>query len=209
MAMRMSNVFGDPCKILCLTTVLAGSLSSCASRPSAGIVDGRAGPAPATATGSGRPANNVNVGPAGLPLILDPSASEPVTATMVVRPASAVAGGEVELLVYARVARAHYLHAATNSREPFAPVTMNLTCPDGLEVMSDWQFPPPERGPGNSLVYRDSIVLRRSLRVLPNIAAQTLLVTAELRYQACTDELCWPPTAIELSTPLPIQIQRR
>lgn len=133
-----------------------------------------------------------------------PSPSEPVTASMIIRPESANGGDTVEVLVLVRIARAHYLHA-DNSHQPFTAVAMNLTLPEELQAVSDWRFPTPEKARDNSLVYRDTVTLRRSLRIRSIASPKILSVAGELRYQACNDELCWPPGTLDLSTSLAIK----
>ena len=139
----------------------------------------------------------------------DPSPGEPVTAAMTIQPNRAAIGETVEVLVRVRIASAHFIHAPGEAGGPFVPVAVNVTLPAGVEPVGDWQLPPPEKGRGNSLVYRDSVVLRRSLKVVSSSAPETLTVTGELRYQVCTDELCWPQGKLQLSAPLTIHSPRR
>ena len=139
----------------------------------------------------------------------DPSPAEPVTAVMTIRPDRAVAGETVEVLVRIRIASAHFIHAPGEAGGPFIPVSVNATFPAGLEPIGDWRFPPPEKGRGSALVYRDSVVLRRSLKVVSSPRPEPLTVTGELRYQVCTDELCWPQGKLQLSAPLTIHSPRR
>jgi hypothetical protein len=109
----------------------------------------------------------------------------------------------------ARDRAAHFIHAKDDAGGPFVPVSMNKTLPDGLEPIGDWQIPTPEKGRGNSLVYREALLLRRLLRVVSRSAPATLMVIGELHYQVCTDELCWPQGKLELSVPLTIESQPR
>ncbi|HEY1785660.1 MAG TPA: hypothetical protein VGG30_08935 [Pirellulales bacterium] len=134
-----------------------------------------------------------------------PSSDQPVAAAMKIRPESAAAGSTVEILVYARIAPMHYLHAAGDAGEPFTSVAMEIALPKEVEPIGDWQLPTPEIGKGNAPVYRDAILLRRWLKILSGTPPQTLQIAGELRYQACTEELCWPPRKIALSVPLVIR----
>ena len=86
----------------------------------------------------------------------DPSPSEPVTAVMTIRPERASVGETVEVLVHIRIASAHFIHAKDDAGGPFVPVVVNTTLPKGVEPVGDWQAPTPEKGRGNSLVYRNS-----------------------------------------------------
>jgi len=135
----------------------------------------------------------------------DPSPSEPVTAVMTIRPQRASVGETVEVLVQIRIASAHFIHAKDDAGGPFVPVAVNTTLPDGVEPIDDWQAPTPEKGRGNAPVYRNSVLLRRSLKVVASPALETLTVIGELQYQVCTDELCWPRGKLGLSAPLMIQ----
>jgi hypothetical protein len=134
-----------------------------------------------------------------------PSPSEPVTAAMTIQPASALAGKTVELVVSIRIASGHYVHGAGDEDSPFVPLAMQITLPEGIEAVGDWKLPAPEKGRGNSFVYRDAALLRRPLKVLSNCLPQILALTGELSYQVCNDELCWPTGTMELSTSLVIQ----
>ena len=100
----------------------------------------------------------------------DPSPSEPVTAVMTIQPNRASVGETVEVLVHIRIASAHFIHAKDDAGGPFVPVAVNTTLPTGVEPIGDWQVPTPEKGRGNSLVYRNSVVLRRSLKVVSSSA---------------------------------------
>jgi len=139
----------------------------------------------------------------------EPSPNEPVTAVMSIRPQRVSVGETAEVLVNIRIAEAHFIHASDDPGGPFVPVAVKMTLPEGVEFAGDWQLPTPEKGRGNSLVYYNLTRLRRSLRVVSNSTSENLTITAELQFQACTDELCWPQGRLELSAPLVIQSQSR
>jgi hypothetical protein len=137
------------------------------------------------------------------PAVPEPSPSEPVRAVMACRPSGRVTA---ELLVAVRIARAHYLHAEADHGGTFTPLGMEATLPAGIEFAGDWAFPPAEAGRAGVAVYRNFVLLRRSLRVA-SPPPKTLTVTGVLRYQACNDELCWPPGKMELSAPISIRTE--
>jgi hypothetical protein len=139
----------------------------------------------------------------------EPSAADPVKAAMRIRPAAAAPGELVDAIVYARIAPAHYLHAASDSDTTFKPVSIEVKLPDTLESSEDWQFPSPIEIRGDTRGYRDSIMIRRSLKIASGTKPQTVTLAGTLRFQACTDELCWPPGEIALSAPLVIQSKAR
>jgi hypothetical protein len=134
-----------------------------------------------------------------------PSSEEPVTATMKLRPESLAAGEAAELLVSVRIATAHYVHAANKPGAPWVPLAMTVSLPDGVEFSGDWHLPTPDKGHGDAPVYRNSVLLRRALRVGAKSAPRDVRVSGKLRYQACNDELCWPTRTMELFAPLSIR----
>jgi hypothetical protein len=192
-----------------LTVLLFGLLSGCNSDPP--VTDSVV--AKSRATGSPASANHTVANLIGSEIdqfsVPEPSPSEPVKAAILIRPVNVSPGETAELLVYVRVASAHYLHAADSSDQTFIPVSIDVALPHGVEAASDWQFPTPEKVHGNALGYRNSVLLIRSVKLLSSVPEQTLHFQGELRYQACTEELCWPPGKIELSAALTVRSQTR
>jgi thiol:disulfide interchange protein len=131
--------------------------------------------------------------------LTEPSSSEPVTATMRANPSTVRAGETFEILVRARIAGSYYLYASNHLDEPFAPVALNLTLPHGVEALGDWKAPAPSRTKSGELIYTDSVLFRRPLKVSSNAPVGVMAIAGELHYQACTEELCWPPRTIKLS----------
>lgn len=139
----------------------------------------------------------------------EPSASNPVTAIMTIDPPGAFVGETVEVRIHIRIASAHFIHAKDDARGPFVPVEVKTELPAGVEPAGEWQFPTPETGREQALVYRDSVVLRRSLRVVSCIQPATPKLLALVQYQVCNDEVCWPKGKLELTAALTIQPPRR
>ena len=133
-----------------------------------------------------------------------PSSSQPVTAAMQIIPTEVRNGVTFELLVSLEIAGAHHVYASNIVGKPFIPLSLNVTLPDGIEALNDWIAPAPSRTKTGELVYTDSVSFRRSLRVGSNVPAGPLLIKGDLRYQACTEELCWPPRTIDLSSSINI-----
>ncbi|WP_406699746.1 protein-disulfide reductase DsbD domain-containing protein [Singulisphaera sp. Ch08] len=140
------------------------------------------------------------------PHVPEPSPSEPVKAVLALRPANISPGTKAELLVTVRIAKAHYLHPEADHGGTFTPLKMNAMLPAGVEFVGDWNFPPPEEGRAGVPIYRNSVQIRRAVKVT-SLSPETLNVTGVLHYQACNDELCWPPGKLELSTQLTIQAE--
>lgn len=141
--------------------------------------------------------------------VLNPSPSDPISAAMKIRPEKLAAGETAEILVYARIAAGHYVYAANNSTGVFAPTTVKVTLPSDVEALGDWQFPAPEWRNGDAFVYRNSFLARRSIKVLAGAAPRTETIAGELHYQACNDELCWPPDKADMRATLVIGSKRR
>lgn len=197
-------MFGLRCPHTWLAVLVGGLSVGCESdsSPREAITDAQAKSSGTSAAVQGSAGNLIAASSAQLSAA-DPSPSNPVTASMVIRPTEAGAGDTVELVVQVRIAGAHYVHARPH--ETFTPVAMNLELPAGLEAVGDWEFPTPEKANGNDSVYRNSVQLRRSLKVLPNTLLKMMTVSGELRYQVCNDEVCWPPDTLELSTSFAIK----
>jgi hypothetical protein len=136
------------------------------------------------------------------PIVPDPSPSEPVKAVMACRTTD---NGTAELLVAVRIAGAHYLHAEADHGGRFTPLKIEAMLPPGVEFVGDWSFPAPEKERGIA-VYRTSVLLKQTLKLIAPPKGSPK-VTGMLRYQACNDELCWPPGKLELSAPLSIQAE--
>ena len=194
----------------CLVIVLLGALPSCGPESTAKNSAGTSAALSKTSTVSRPHTDATTVKPRVDEISApDPSPSEPVTAVMTIRPQRASAGDTVEVLVHVRIAGAHFIHAQDDAGGPYSPVAVTTTLPDGLEPIGNWRFPAPEMHHGNSPVYRNTALLRRSLGVGSGFEPRTLTVIGELRYQVCTEELCWPPGKLKLSAPLVVQSQRR
>jgi hypothetical protein len=136
------------------------------------------------------------------PIVSDPSPSEPVKAVMACR---TTGSATAEILVAIRISGSYYLHAEADHGGIFTPLKIEATLPPGIEFVGDWSFPTPEKERGIA-VYRTSVLLKRSLRITTR-TRDSPKVIGVLRYQACNDELCWPPGKLELSSPLPIQAE--
>lgn len=131
-----------------------------------------------------------------------PSASEPVTAVMQAVPEEVAAGGSFELLVRVAIAGAHHVYARVPEDSPFSAARLELNLPPGLEALDDWsRSEPVQRRPGQ-LVYTESAWFRRRFRVVSKPPDGVLTIKGALHYQACTEELCWPPGVLPLSASL-------
>jgi hypothetical protein len=130
----------------------------------------------------------------------DPSPSDPVVVGMRFDPAFGGAGDAALLLVSVRIARAHHVYALGDADSTFSPVRINVQFPDELQPQGDWNFPEPEVDKGGRRVYRNALLVQRTVKVAAGAFASSLTVNGQLSFQVCTDELCWPRRSIEVST---------
>ena len=132
--------------------------------------------------------------------VAEPSRIEPVTAAMKVDRETVRAGESFEVLVRVRIAAGHHIYSSNTLGGPFTPTTLDLILPADLEPVGKWGAPRPTTTKTGERIYSDSILFRRSLKVRLNTPPGPLSIKGELRYQACNEELCWPPGKIGVST---------
>jgi len=132
----------------------------------------------------------------------EPTPSNPIVAAMKFHPLRASTGGNAELLVYVRIARAHYVHVRSQT---FSPLEVSVKLPEGLDAQGTWRYPRPESAVGAERVYRNALLLRLPVRVNSKLAESKLNVSGKLSFQVCTDELCWPSQSVEVSAPFIIE----
>ena len=131
-----------------------------------------------------------------------PTAENPVAAEMRVFPIPNGNGKQFEAVIRVRIAATHHLHGPEEKAGPFAPLSVNLVLPAGSETHGGWQFSKPARVSDDRQVYTNSVVLRQSLSMPLNAPVESLSIKAELRFQACSEDFCWPPQSIRLAAPL-------
>ncbi|GEM_PF-3066472 len=139
--------------------------------------------------------------------LFEPSSSRPVTAVMEIIPAEIRKAGSAEVQVRLAIAGAYYIYVSNAVGKPFTPVSLTVMLPDGIEFSGGWLASAPERTKTGELVYTDSVTFRRPLRTGSNAPVGRLFIRGEVHYQACTEELCWPPQTITLSSPLNVRSQ--
>jgi len=128
-----------------------------------------------------------------------PSHAEPVTAAMMTDCQTTRAGETLELSVRVRIAGGYHIYSNRPPHGPFSPTTLVLRLPEELEAVGDWLASSPTTTKTGEEVYIESVLFRRRLKVRSNAGHKVLSIKADLLYQACNDELCWPPGKIRLS----------
>ena len=133
-----------------------------------------------------------------------PTRSEPVKAGMGASRSELAAGDSFELAVEIRIAGGYHIYAATPTNAPFIPASLELTLPPGIRTDGDWVRPKATLARDGAMIYADSVWFRRSLRVQPDALIGKFAINTKLKYQACNDELCFPPATIGLETALTV-----
>lgn len=140
----------------------------------------------------------------------DNTSSElPVTASMEATPRALMAGQTFQIVVHVTVANAHHIYATNSIGKPFVPTTLEVTLPAGVETTGPWIPPEPIRRGNGDLIYTDSISFVRPARLKMNIPSGRRSIAGELRYQACTEELCWPPRTLQFSASIEVHSIKR
>jgi hypothetical protein len=134
------------------------------------------------------------------PAIAAPNSAQPVTAAAWLSPPGVQAGDEMVLHVRVRVAGGHYLHSTTVSDSVFTPLSIETDSSDALHSAGDWAFPTADaRGR-----LTGTLDFTRTLRASDSAATGKHDVICNLTYQACNDEVCWPPQKLVLKAPFKI-----
>jgi hypothetical protein len=135
-----------------------------------------------------------------------PSDHQPVTAGIAAEHATVRPGDIFDVVVRIRIAEGHHIYAAGPANPAvFTGTAVNLTMPDALESVSDWSTLPMARMRNGNLVYTNAVVFRRSLKLRADAPAGSLPIKGILRFQACNDQLCWPPKDLPLATTIQVE----
>jgi hypothetical protein len=123
-----------------------------------------------------------------------------VTAAAWLSSPTAVPGGEAELRVRVRVASGYHLYTAAAAKPPFTAASVEIKPSDHLRADGRCEV----EGADASGRLRDAAEFRQPLRVSDTAAAGLHEVVCTLTFQACNDELCWPPRTLVLRTSLTV-----
>jgi hypothetical protein len=158
-----------------------------------------AAPAPASPTNE----------PPVKPFAPEPTAAEPVRAAM--KPASQLVKADepFDLLVSVRLADTYQIYGKDTNASPFLATEVKLTLPKGIEAVGEWTAPEPRRDKAGDLIYTESVLFRRKLKARPEAAGKKLSIVAQLEYQACNDQTCFPPDTAALETKVEVAAIRQ
>jgi len=113
-------------------------------------------------------------------------------------------GGILPLEVLAKIERGWHINAHKPLQPFLIPTELTLTLPSGIEHEAV-EYPPPDKrtfafaGGEELLVYEGKLGLATLLQVPEKFEADSIVIEAVLRYQACNDTTCLPPTTAQAS----------
>ena len=125
------------------------------------------------------------------------------------RPTVATKGSAADLTVEAVIAEGWHINSNQPNQKFLVPTTLTLTLPSS--VTADAVGYPTAKaktfafaGDVELLVYEGTVPLRTTVHVPADFAGGALSIDAELRYQACDDTTCLPPTSVRETFSLPL-----
>lgn len=123
----------------------------------------------------------------------------------VVADASAVRPGDtIRLAVIVRIAQTFHIYGPASTT--FIPTEVTIEAP-GLVLTGPPAYPPTERLEffGEAIdAYRGVVVMRAAARAAADLAGGSVSVRVTVRYQGCTDQVCYPANEAHLAAEIPV-----
>ncbi|MGD9764441.1 MAG: protein-disulfide reductase DsbD family protein [Candidatus Binatia bacterium] len=119
-------------------------------------------------------------------------------------------GRTVGLTVAAKIAPGWHINAHQPKQPFLVPTTLKLALPAGVTA-DDPRYPEPLTrsfsfaGDEQLSVYEGEVPINTRLRIPADFADPALRLVAELRYQACNDTTCLPPTTARVERDIPLR----
>jgi hypothetical protein len=136
----------------------------------------------------------------------EPTAREPVAASLSVEPTHAKPGEAITVSVTVKIARDWHINAISDTREFAIPTKLDLTLPSGMATAGAWDIPKPDVALADSgPAYMGEVRFTRPLKVDSSSQAGKLELVCKVSYQACDEHRCLRPTSKTLQVPLQIQ----
>jgi hypothetical protein len=131
-----------------------------------------------------------------------PNASNPVTTGMRLNlPTNSRT--YFEIVVRLRLATGYHIYGTDEVKAPFQATSLELKLPEGFYATAPWSAPPSETS-NSGPIFNNSIVFRRWVNGPPNTPPGQYPVGVEVRYQACNQDVCFPPSQTEVRAMLTI-----
>lgn len=139
-----------------------------------------------------------------------PSRAAESKVSLALRPTSASPGGAVELIIEVTIAPGWHINAHQPNQKFLVPTTLTLALPEGVTAGAV-DYPAPKSksfafaGDLQLLVYEGTLPLRAAIQVPAGFRGDAVAIDAVLRFQACDDTTCLPPTSVSRAFSLPLQ----
>ena len=182
--------------LLVITGCLGTSSSTTVGMP-ADTTDAGDGAATDTATQDVPPMETIEVATE------EPTASKVVTLGSGVKPGSVAAGSIVTIAVRLRVFEPWHIYAVDKPTGVSVPTKLKLKLPAGVTSVGEWKIPDPKKYDEDVFVYAKDVVFRHQVKVADD-ASGLLDIGCEVKYQACSDQSCKPPTSGTTSVALEV-----
>lgn len=118
-------------------------------------------------------------------------------------------GGIMPLDVFAHIERGWHINGHEPNQPFLIPTELTLELPTGV-TYEPIGYPPPDRrkfafaGDEELLVYEGKLGMATAIRTSAGFQGASLRIEAALRYQACNDTTCLPPTTARATIDVPI-----
>ncbi len=148
------------------------------------------------------------VDPQKLEILVDePNQEQPVASGFALSRSTVRPGETTTLVIRCRTVEPWYIYAVEGPTGVATPTTLELSLPPIVSLASDWSLPPAhtKQTPlGDVAVYAGDFRFSLPLSIAQEAEAGTVEIPCVLRYQACSDRSCLPPSEIRLSVPITI-----
>ncbi len=139
-----------------------------------------------------------------------PRAVAKVSLELVVEDRVAHRGDVFSVEAVADIEDGWHVHSNTPPEPYLIATELTLELPDGFDAAEVYYPPPLQRSfafaPGLELsVYEGKLGITAGVRVPPTYAGDRLRLVGKLRYQACNDTTCLPPTSVTAETEVRIE----
>ncbi len=136
-----------------------------------------------------------------------PSGREVVAPSAYVSFEPVARGGSFQLAVLLKIRPGFHINARKPSAAYLIPTDLRANLPAGFKSAGEISYPKGElrtfaftKTPLN--VYQDKVVLRVPLTALPDAPLGAQHIPLQLRYQACSNEVCLPPVTLDVDAPV-------
>ena len=136
----------------------------------------------------------------------EPTNEQPFAAAAAVTPAEVRPGETVTFVIRAKTAADWHIYTVDQPSGVAIQTTLDMNLPEGVTDEGEWTIPvaEPYKADEPTFVYHGDFLFHRKLRIADDAAPGPLEVKCDFGYQACTSEMCLPPTTTELTAKLEI-----